>query len=138
MNIVNDEKNSILGCCAADGSRQRQGAGGIGTDNGTDERNCEGEEVHDNPASGYGHLTVQGDFAYYVDKKAIKYVRGVAVGADVEYQFNKLLGVSLGAYYMQEGGKLDNYHAVLYYIVRGRHAATGSEWCSGLFYSHCR
>ena len=90
------------------------------------------------PRAGMAISRFRGDFAYYVDKKAIKYVRGVAVGADVEYQFNKLLGVSLGAYYMQEGGKLDNYHAVLYYFMRGRHASTGSEWCSGLFYSHCR
>lgn len=60
MNIVNDEKDSILGCCAANGSRRRQGAGGNGKDNGTNERNCEGEEVYDNTASGYGHLAVQG------------------------------------------------------------------------------
>lgn len=79
------------------------------------------------PRAGMAISRFRGDFAYYVDKKAIKYVRGVAVGADVEYQFNKQLGVSLGAYYMQEGGKLDNYHAVLYYFMRGRHAPVGTE-----------
>lgn len=79
------------------------------------------------PRAGMAISRFRGDFAYYVDKKAIKYVRGVAVGADVEYQFNKQLGVSLGAYYMQEGGKLDNYHAVLYYFMRGRHASVGTE-----------
>lgn len=65
------------------------------------------------PRTGMAISRFGGDFAFYVDKKAIKYVSGVTVGADVEYQFNKLLGVSLGAYYMQEGGKLDNYNVGL-------------------------
>ena len=51
------------------------------------------------PRVGMAISRFRGDFAYYVDKKAIKYVRGVAVGADVEYQFNKLLGARWNEYF---------------------------------------
>ena len=40
------------------------------------------------PRAGMAISRFRGDFAYYVDKKAIKYVRGVPVGADVEYQLH--------------------------------------------------